>query len=39
MWREGLGWNASAFRIGSVKSDTSVGGSGRLFMVPAAGYT
>lgn len=35
----GLGWNESAFRIQSVKSDTSVCGSGRLFMVPAAGYT
>lgn len=39
MWRGGLSWNVSAFRIRSVKSDTSVCGSGRLFMVPAAGYT
>lgn len=38
MWRGGLGRNVSAFRIGSVKSDISVGGSGRLFMVSAAGY-
>lgn len=39
MWRGGLGRNVSAFRIRSVKSDTSVCGRGRLFMVPAAGYT
>lgn len=39
MWRGGFSRNVSAFRIRSVKSDTSVCGRGRLFMVPAAGYT
>lgn len=40
MWRGGLGRNVSAFRIWSGKSDISVCGRGRLFMVPAAaGYT